>query len=30
VDYLQGGLFGEPEAVPQASSLQRMLKKARG
>jgi len=30
VDYLQGGLFGEPEIVPQTSSLQRMLKKARG
>jgi EAL domain-containing protein (putative c-di-GMP-specific phosphodiesterase class I)/GGDEF domain-containing protein len=30
VDYLQGGLFGEPEAVSQPSSLQRMLKKARG
>jgi EAL domain-containing protein (putative c-di-GMP-specific phosphodiesterase class I) len=30
VDYLQGGLFGEPEAVAQPSSLQQMLKKARG
>ncbi|MBA1154837.1 EAL domain-containing protein [Microvirga mediterraneensis] len=30
VDYLQGGLFGEPEALPQASGLQRMLKTARG
>jgi EAL domain-containing protein (putative c-di-GMP-specific phosphodiesterase class I) len=30
VDYLQGGLFGEPEAVLQPSSLQQMLKKARG
>lgn len=30
VDYLQGGLFGEPEAVLQPSTLQQMLKKARG
>ncbi|MGF9761165.1 GGDEF domain-containing protein [Microvirga sp. 0TCS3.31] len=30
VDYLQGGWFGEPEAVVHPSSLQRMLKKARG
>lgn len=30
VDYLQGGLFGEPEAVLQPSALHRMLKKARG
>jgi EAL domain-containing protein (putative c-di-GMP-specific phosphodiesterase class I)/GGDEF domain-containing protein len=30
VDYLQGGLFGEPAAVAQPSSLQQMLKKARG
>ncbi|MBB3017175.1 EAL domain-containing protein (putative c-di-GMP-specific phosphodiesterase class I) [Microvirga lupini] len=30
VDYLQGGLFGEPEAVVQRSPLQQMLKKARG
>ncbi|MBF9195993.1 EAL domain-containing protein [Microvirga terrestris] len=30
VDYLQGGLFGEPEAIVQPSPLQRMLKKARG
>jgi EAL domain-containing protein (putative c-di-GMP-specific phosphodiesterase class I) len=30
VDYLQGGLFGEPEAVVQPSTLQQMLKKARG
>ncbi|WP_114946869.1 EAL domain-containing protein [Microvirga calopogonii] len=29
VDYLQGGLFGKPEAVLQASNLQRMLKKVR-
>ncbi|WP_262029090.1 EAL domain-containing protein [Microvirga sp. Mcv34] len=30
VDYMEGALFGEPEMLPQASSLQRMLKKARG
>ncbi|MBD2745664.1 EAL domain-containing protein [Microvirga sp. BT688] len=30
VDYLQGGLFGEPEAVVQPSPLQQMLKNARG
>jgi EAL domain-containing protein (putative c-di-GMP-specific phosphodiesterase class I) len=30
VDYLQGGLFGEPRAVVQPSALQQMLKKARG
>ncbi|MEE1655244.1 GGDEF domain-containing phosphodiesterase [Microvirga sp. CF3062] len=30
VDYLQGGLFGESEAVVQPFSLQQMLKKARG
>lgn len=30
VDYLQGGLFGEPEAVLQSSTLHRMVKKARG
>ncbi|MFL5132665.1 MAG: EAL domain-containing protein, partial [Microvirga sp.] len=30
VDYLQGGLFGEPKAVAQPSALQQMLKKARG
>jgi EAL domain-containing protein (putative c-di-GMP-specific phosphodiesterase class I) len=30
VDYLQGGLFGETKAVAQPSSLQQMLKKARG
>ena len=29
VDYLQGGLFGEPEALAQPSPLQQMLKKAR-
>jgi EAL domain-containing protein (putative c-di-GMP-specific phosphodiesterase class I) len=29
LDYLQGGLFGEPEAV-QPSTLHQMLKKARG
>jgi EAL domain-containing protein (putative c-di-GMP-specific phosphodiesterase class I) len=30
VDYLQGGLFGEPQAVVQPSALRQMLKKARG
>jgi EAL domain-containing protein (putative c-di-GMP-specific phosphodiesterase class I) len=30
VDYLQGGLFGEPEAVLRSSTLHRMVKKARG
>jgi len=30
VDYLQGALFGEPEAVLQSSTLHQMLKKARG
>jgi EAL domain-containing protein (putative c-di-GMP-specific phosphodiesterase class I) len=30
IDYLQGGLFGEPEAVLQPSTLQQILKKARG
>jgi EAL domain-containing protein (putative c-di-GMP-specific phosphodiesterase class I) len=30
VDYLQGGLFGEPEAVLQPSTLRQVLKKARG
>jgi EAL domain-containing protein (putative c-di-GMP-specific phosphodiesterase class I) len=30
VDYLQGGLFGEPQAVVQPSALQQMLKRARG
>ncbi|MBO1906721.1 EAL domain-containing protein [Microvirga sp. 3-52] len=30
VDYLQGGLFGEPEAVLQSSTLHRLVKKARG
>lgn len=30
VDYLQGGLFGAPETVRQPSSLDRMLKAARG
>lgn len=30
VDYLQGALFGEPEAVLQPSALQQMLKRARG
>ncbi|MBJ6124072.1 EAL domain-containing protein [Microvirga splendida] len=30
VDYLQGGLFGEPEAIVQPSALRQMLKKARG
>ncbi len=30
VDYLQGGLFGEPEAVLQSSTLHRIVKKARG
>jgi EAL domain-containing protein (putative c-di-GMP-specific phosphodiesterase class I) len=29
-DYLQGALFGEPEAVLQPSALQQMLKRARG
>ena len=29
VDYLQGGLFGEPEALVQPSTLRQMLKKAR-
>lgn len=29
VDYLQGGLFGEPEAVQQPSTLHQVLKKAR-
>jgi EAL domain-containing protein (putative c-di-GMP-specific phosphodiesterase class I) len=30
VDYLQGRLFGEPEAVLRSSTLHRMVKKARG
>jgi len=30
VDYLQGGLFGEPETVQQPSALHQMLTKARG
>ena len=30
VDYLQGGLFGEPEAVLPSSTLHQILKKARG
>lgn len=30
VDYLQGSLFGEPEAMAQPSPLQQMLRKARG
>jgi EAL domain-containing protein (putative c-di-GMP-specific phosphodiesterase class I) len=30
VDYLQGALFGEPEAVQQPSALEQMLKHARG
>ncbi|QRM30042.1 EAL domain-containing protein [Microvirga sp. VF16] len=30
VDYLQGGLFGEPKALLQPSTLHQMLKKARG
>lgn len=30
VDYLQGALFGEPEAVLQPSMLHQVLKKARG
>ena len=30
VDYLQGALFGEPEAVQQPSALQQVLKRARG
>lgn len=30
VDYLQGALFGEPEAVQQPSALAQMLKRARG
>jgi EAL domain-containing protein (putative c-di-GMP-specific phosphodiesterase class I) len=30
VDYLQGGLFGEPQAVAQPSTLQQVLRKARG
>ena len=29
VDYLQGGLFGAPEAVPQPSTLRQVLKKAK-
>ncbi|MBM6580128.1 GGDEF domain-containing protein [Microvirga sp. BT689] len=30
VDYLEGNLFGEPKALAQPSTLQQMLKKARG
>jgi EAL domain-containing protein (putative c-di-GMP-specific phosphodiesterase class I) len=30
VDYLEGSLFGEPEAIAQPSPLQQMLRKARG
>lgn len=30
VDYLQGGLFGQPQSMAQPSPLQQMLKKARG
>lgn len=30
VDYLEGALFGEPQAVMQTQNLQRMVKRARG